>query len=119
MPVELPNLTPRGGGMRSSTKWLRAVIAASALLVASELAPHATGPTPGAIAQIVVRPDSVALDPQQPQPFRAFGRTAVGDSVPATVIWSTSGGTITQSGMYTADTSARDAVVTAPLNASQ
>src|SRR2546428_7567985 len=93
--------------------------AGSALLVACELVPHPTGPTSGAVVQIVVRPDSVALDPQQTQPFRAFGRTAAGDSVPATVRWSTSGGTITSSGMYTADTSANDALVTASLSTSQ
>src|SRR2546428_1946645 len=94
-------------------------LAGSALLVACELVPHPTGPTSGAVVQIVVRPDSVALDPQQTQPFRAFGRTAAGDSVPATVRWSTSGGTITSSGMYTADTSANDALVTASLSTSQ
>src|SRR2546428_428051 len=94
-------------------------LAGSALLVAWELVPHPTGPTSGAVVQIVVRPDSVALDPQQTQRFRACGRTAAGDSVPATVRWSTSGGTITSSGMYTADTSANDALVTASLSTSQ
>src|SRR5438128_6563092 len=89
-----------------------------ALVLACEMAPHPTGPT-SAVVQIVVRPESIALDPLQSQQFRAFGRTAAGDSVPATVTWSTSGGTITQSGMYTADTSSSDAIVTATLSASQ
>src|SRR2546426_5544512 len=96
-----------------------AALAGLPLLVACELARRTTGPTSGAVVQIVVRPASVALDPQQPQPFRAFGRTAAGDSVPTTVLWSTSGGTITPSGMYTADTSASDALVTASLSTSQ
>src|SRR5947209_1098239 len=96
-----------------------AALAGLPLLVACELVPHPTGPISGAVVQIVVRPDSVALDPQQTQPFRAFGRTAAGDSVPTTVLWSTSGGTITPSGMYTADTSASDALVTASLSTSQ
>src|SRR2546425_8774087 len=96
-----------------------AALAGLPLLVACELVPHPTGPISGAVVQIVVRPDSVALDPQQTQPFRAFGRTAAGDSVPTTVLWSTSGGTITSSGMYTADTSASDAIVTATQSTSQ
>ena len=89
-----------------------------ALVLACEMAPHPTGPT-SAVVQIVVRPESIALDPLQSQQFRAFGRTAAGDSIPATVTWSISGGTITQSGMYTADTSASDAIVTATLSVSQ
>ncbi|PYP73556.1 MAG: hypothetical protein DMD41_05450, partial [Gemmatimonadetes bacterium] len=101
------------------TRWPWAAATGLTLLAACELAPHTTGPTSGAVVQIVVRPDSVALDPQQTQPFRAFGRTAAGDSVPTTVLWSTSGGTITPSGMYTADTSASDALVTASLSTSQ
>src|SRR2546426_4239727 len=51
--------------------------------------------------------------------FQAFGRTAAGDSVGATVTWSASAGTITASGMYTADTSAADVVVTASVSADQ
>jgi uncharacterized protein YjdB len=101
------------------TRWHWAAATGLTLLAACEIAPHSTGPTSGAVVQIVVRPDSVALDPQQTQPFRAFGRTATGDSVPATVRWSTSGGTITSSGMYTADTSASDVVVTASLSTAQ
>src|SRR2546426_707557 len=93
-----------------------AALAGLPLLVACELVPHPTGPISGAVVQIVVRPDSVALDPQQTQPFRAFGRTAAGDSVPTTVLWSTSGGTITQSGFYTAGQAVGNFHVTAKQN---
>src|SRR2546426_1035516 len=91
-------------------------LAGSALLVACELVPHPTGPTSGAVVQIVVRPDSVALDPQQTQPFRAFGRTAAGDSVPVNVSYAATGGTITQSGFYTAGQAVGNFHVTAKQN---
>ncbi|OLC29732.1 MAG: hypothetical protein AUH31_06195 [Armatimonadetes bacterium 13_1_40CM_64_14] len=84
------------------------------LLGCEAIAPRVTAPpNPSPTVQIVVSPESVALDPQQTQQFRAFGRTAAGDSVSAPVTWSASTGTVTQSGMYTADTSASDVVVTA------
>src|SRR6266849_2342592 len=119
MPVELPNLTPPGGDMSRGTRWFPAAVAGSALVIACELAPHVTGPTSGTVAQIVVRPESIALDPLQTQQFRAFGRTAAGDSVAAAVRWSASAGTITPSGMYTADASASDVLVTASLSTPQ
>jgi len=105
--------------MHSRTTWSWAAVAGLTLVVACKLAPHLTGPNSGQLAQIVVSPDSVALDPQQTQQFQAFGRTAAGDSVGATVTWSASAGTITASGMYTADTSAADVVVTASVSADQ
>ena len=80
-------------------------------------APTDTGSDP--LARIVVSPDSVALDPQQTQAFKAQGITAAGDTVPATVSWSASGGAITTSGMYTADASNNDATVTATLTGGQ
>lgn len=67
------------------------------------------------LAQVVVKPESVVLDPQQTQAFQAFGVTAAGDTVPATVAWSASAGTITASGVYTADASPADVTVTATL----
>src|SRR2546422_163974 len=105
--------------MHSRTTWSWAAVAGLTLVVACKLAPHLPGPNSGQLAQIVVTPDSVALDPQQTQQFQAFGRTAAGDSVGATVTWSASAGTITASGMYTADTSAADVVVTASVSADQ
>ncbi len=70
------------------------------------------------ITQIVVAPESLTLDPSQSALFRAYGRTADGDSVAATVVWSASVGSITTDGMYTADTSAADAIITATLTGS-
>jgi acid phosphatase len=67
------------------------------------------------IAQVRVAPDSVVLDPAQTQPFFASGRTLAGDSVAIDVTWAASAGTITPAGIYTADSSAADAVVTATL----
>lgn len=71
------------------------------------------------VTEVRVTPDSVALDPAQGQLFRAFGRTAAGDSVAIDVTWSASVGSITSGGWYTADTSAADAVITATLVGSQ
>src|SRR6266571_4834515 len=118
-PVEPPNLTPQpGGDMHPRVRWLFVAGAGTALLTACEaIAPRTTGPaTTVPPAQVVVTPDSVALDPSQTQQFSTFGRTATGDSVPVTVSWSASVGTITSSGFYTADTSLSDAVVTASLS---
>ncbi len=67
------------------------------------------------VAQIIVAPETLTLDPFAYHQFQAFGRTQAGDSVPVTVRWSASAGAVTSSGMYTADTSAADALVTATL----
>src|SRR6266576_6306290 len=64
------------------------------------------------IAQVVVSPDTLVLDPQQSFQFQVFGRTQAGDSVPVAVSWSASVGSISAFGVYTADTSAADAVIT-------
>src|SRR5437899_1102491 len=72
-----------------------------------------------AVVQIRVVPESVALDPAQTQPFVASGRTAAGDSMAVDVTWTTSAGTITPAGVYTADTGAADVIVTATLVGSQ
>src|SRR6267378_1407285 len=67
------------------------------------------------VAQLLVSPDTVTLDPFQNHLFQVFGLTQAGDSVPVSVRWSASAGAITSGGMYTADTSAADALVTATL----
>ncbi len=72
-------------------------------------------PADDTVVQVRVTPDSVTLDPAQTQQFVAAGRTLAGDSVAIAVTWSASAGTITPEGMYTADTSPSDAVVTATL----
>src|SRR3989442_4141050 len=65
--------------------------------------PDRTGPTPpDQPVRIVVSPASAALDPYQTQQFRAYGRSAAGDSVPVSVSYTATGGAITVSGLYTA-----------------
>src|SRR6266480_7700406 len=68
-----------------------------------------------AVVQLRIVPESVALDPSQTQGFVASGRTAGGDSMGVDVTWTTSAGTITPAGVYTADTGAADAIITATL----
>ena len=80
----------------------RLMVLGVALLVACHL-PDRTGPTPpDQPVRIVVSPASAALDPYQTQQFRAYGRSAAGDSVPVSVSYTATGGAITVSGLYTA-----------------
>ncbi len=65
------------------------------------------------VTQIVVVPESLTVDPAQQVKFVAYGRSAAGDSTGAAVAWSTTGGTVTSDGMFTADTLAGDFLVTA------
>jgi uncharacterized protein YjdB len=93
------------------------VFALAAVLTACEVPNTGPDQTRRIVGRVLVSPDSVVLDPNQTLPFRAFGRTTGGDSVPISVIWSASAGTITQDGFYTADSSTSDAVVTATYSA--
>jgi uncharacterized protein YjdB len=68
---------------------------------------------PPPAAQIVVVPESLTVDPSQQVRFLAYGRTGAGDSIGVAVAWSTTGGTVTSDGMFTADTLAGDFLVTA------
>src|SRR5438552_1470456 len=63
-----------------------------------------SGPAqPGAqITKVVVSPDGVSLFSSQRKQFTAYGRTEAGDSVAVAVSWSSSGGTISSSGVYVA-----------------
>jgi Bacterial Ig-like domain (group 2) len=54
------------------------------------------------VATIVVFPNFLALTPGQFHDFTVTGFTAEGDTVPVSVTWSASGGTVTQTGQYTA-----------------
>src|SRR2546428_6872574 len=82
----------------------RLMVPGVALLVACHLAdrPLTGPPPPDQPVQLVVSPASVALDPYQMQQFRAYGRSAAGDSVPVSVSYTATGGAITVSGLYTA-----------------
>src|SRR6185295_17040884 len=95
---------------RGRKSWLLMVLV---LLAACDLRPRGGTGVDIPIAQVVVFPDTLTLDPQQSFQFRAFGRTDAGDSVPVSVSWTTSTGSISQFGIYTADTSAADADVSA------
>src|SRR5438132_13406121 len=96
-----------------------AVALPAALLAACEKPLRLTSPTPpGPVVQVVTSPDSVTLDPYQAQQFVAYGRTQAGESVAVAVSWSTSGGTITSSGLYTANSLAGNYQVTATAQVS-
>lgn len=58
-------------------------------------------PTP-TLAQVVLRPGTVALATGALRQFAAFGRTTAGDSVAVAVTYTATGGTITAGGLYTA-----------------
>src|SRR6266851_2879166 len=60
----------------------------------------------GKLAQIVLTPGTASLLTGQAQRFAAYGRTRAGDSVPVSVVYSASGGTISAAGLYTAGQSA-------------
>src|SRR3989449_6604261 len=93
------------------------VLAAAAALVACQLQDRRgiTGPTlpSNAVVQVVVAPDTVTLEPQQTQQFRAYGRTEAGDSVAITMTWSATDGAISSGGLYTAAPFQGDFEVTA------
>src|SRR6266704_6156594 len=96
------------------------LLPAAALVIAScDLRPRGSGTgVDNPVTQVFVSPDSLILDPLQSYQFHVFGRTQAGDSVTVSVRWSASAGLITSSGMYTADTSANDVLVTAMLTTS-
>jgi calcineurin-like phosphoesterase family protein len=62
------------------------------------------GPVPPAptLSRVVVVPVSAALNGGQSAQFAAYGRMTNGDSVPVSVAWSATGGTISSAGLYTA-----------------
>ncbi len=92
--------------------------AAAAVLTACDMQRNPGTGVDDPVTQVIVSPDSLMLDPLQSYQFHVFGRTQAGDSVPVSVRWAASAGPITQSGMYTADTSAADVLVTATLSTS-
>jgi Big-like domain-containing protein len=67
------------------------------------------------VAQVVVVPGSTTLETEQNYQFAGYGRTNTGDSVAVAVVWSATGGTISSSGRYIADTVQGDFEVRATL----
>src|SRR5438874_1222314 len=108
--------TPAAGKGAMSLQRVRGVIFALAsltiaIVVGCDLPVH---PRNGSdVVQVRVAPESVALDPNQTQPFVASGRTAAGDSVPIDVTWAASAGSITAEGVYTAAATAAAPAATA------
>ena len=86
---------------------------ALAALGACETTRSVSVPVNPTIASVVVTPDSVTLTPNQTSQFYAYGRTDAGDSVPVTVTWAATGGTITSTGLFTAGSGAGDYTVSA------
>jgi len=100
--------------MYSRATWIAALTGLAALAACNLQKRSATG-VDNSVTQVVVYPDTLTLDPQQSFQFRVFGRTQAGDSVSVAVRWETSAGSVSPFGVYTADTSVPDAVVTATL----
>jgi len=70
-------------------------------------------PEPEPVVKVVLRPGTVLLATQATHQFAAFGRTLAGDSVAVDVVFNATGGTITQTGLYTAGQTAGTYRVTA------
>ncbi|MGH7509214.1 MAG: hypothetical protein ACREMZ_07060 [Gemmatimonadales bacterium] len=59
-----------------------------------------------ALAQLTLMPASATLAPLTTRQFAAYGRNTTGDSVPVSVAFAATGGTVTAGGLYTAGTAA-------------
>src|SRR5437867_1694235 len=95
------------------------VPAAATVLAACQLQDRRgiTDPTlpSNSVVQVVTVPDTVTLEPSQPLQFRAYGRTATGDSIAITMTWSATDGAISSGGLYTAAPIQGDYQVTATV----
>jgi hypothetical protein len=69
--------------------------------VAIDAPPPAPAPT---LTNVYVTPASVTLGAGGTQTFKAYGRNSVGDSIPVTVAFSATGGSVSSGGLYTAGT---------------
>ena len=87
---------------------LSRVMLATPLLTACDLRRQPITGAVDPVAQVIVSPDTITLDPFQRYDFRAFGRTQAGDSVAVAVTYTATGGTISASGTYTAGQVAGD-----------
>src|SRR5919197_2542624 len=108
-----PNWRPLA---EASMPRLLGVLPVLALLVtACKIEPrHVTEPDL-TIAQILVAPDTITLDPLGTWTFGVYGRTKTNDSIPVDVQWTASAGSITQRAQFTADSSESDVTITAML----
>jgi hypothetical protein len=62
----------------------------------------ATPQTAPTLSRVFLTPASVSLSPGATKRFAAYGRDSAGDSIPITVSYKATGGTITSQGLYTA-----------------
>ncbi|MBM3889791.1 MAG: hypothetical protein FJ388_11795, partial [Verrucomicrobia bacterium] len=69
-------------------------------------------PEQGQLARVEVTPSDVTVRVGEQQQFSGKGRDANGNQVPVSGTWTSTGGTITQGGLYTAGTTAGDYNVT-------
>jgi hypothetical protein len=64
--------------------------------------PSDTTPPAPALAKVILMPASATLAPSVTKQFAAFGRNTLGDSVPLSVQFAATGGTVTSGGLFTA-----------------
>jgi hypothetical protein len=64
--------------------------------------PAPTPPSDPALAQVTLKPISVTLAPGTKKQFATYGTTTTGDSVPVSVVFKVTGGTVTAAGLFTA-----------------
>ena len=84
-------------GMTPGT--FRVVAANTSGTVADTVATTVTTPQ---LSSVVLVPDTATLAPGATKQFRAYGRTATGDSIATAVSFSATGGAVTSGGLYTA-----------------
>jgi hypothetical protein len=78
------------------------VIAANTAGTLADTATVAIDAPAPTLTNVYVTPASVSLDAGATQAFKAYGRNSAGDSIPVTVAFSATGGTVSSSGLYTA-----------------
>jgi hypothetical protein len=80
------------------------VIAANTAGTLADTATVAIDAPAPTLTNVYVSPASVSLGSGATQAFKAYGRNSAGDSVPVTVAFSATGGTVSSGGLYTAGT---------------
>jgi hypothetical protein len=101
--------TATGGTINSSGLYtagttagtFRVIAVASSGALADTAAVVITAPAP-TLSAVYVTPVSASLAAGGTQQFLAYGRNSAGDSIPVTVAFTASGGSVTASGLYTA-----------------
>src|SRR5262245_38172940 len=94
--------------------WVKSLLAVTMAAMACTVADQ-TGPNAGIVA-FYISPDSISVVAGQTIQFQALGTTKGGATRPLAVTWSATGGTIDQSGLYTADVTPGNFEVTATLD---